>query len=335
MTYKQKSECGFSLVEIAFVIVIGGLLISMFVSSLSQFFSSAKQAELLAQERIINEAIQEYLQVNGKLPCPARSTDTIDSANFGREVSLNCQTVLTGSGIDVSAGVVTGMLPVRSLNISDSNAFDPWKSRYTYSVTAIQASSSIPYDDNNGAISISDSAGNSIITPAGSAPYVIVSHGENAIGAYTTTGNLGIACASSASNIERANCDRNERFVNTLITSDTGANAFDDHIIYRTGQNILNIVPSSAVMAFASASCPAGWQRYVPAVGRFILGARESATYPNVIPPGNLPTTFNADPAYIVGDTSGNAWRRDDNAIGTTVYDNMPPYLTLLYCIKI
>ena len=74
---------GFTLVEVATVFIIGGLLIGMFGTGLSAYIQKARVDQVQQKLEIIRDAIEQYTVSNGKLPCPASYTDAIDSANFG------------------------------------------------------------------------------------------------------------------------------------------------------------------------------------------------------------------------------------------------------------
>ncbi len=125
-----------------------------------------------------------------------------------------------------------------------------------------------------------------------------------------------------------------------------------------------SIVPSGAVMAFDLESCPSGWDSYGPATGRFILGAgTETNLDQNGVPltERNLNDTGGAEthlltveemPAHAhqyqkltvlqpgCGLRQCNGRLEDrpkttQNAGGGKAHNNMPPFISLLYCKKL
>lgn len=330
LTKKEKcGNSGFTLIELAIVVIIGGILIGLLGTGLTNFYKTSQQSA--TQERLddIRNAIELYLSINGKLPCVASLTDTTDTATFGREIDTNCTTAPVAAGsfqVTGRAGlnVRIGAVPTRSLNLPDDLAFDAWGNRFTYSVTEALATTGT-YDPADGAISMVDSTGNSLIVPADTAHYVLISHGNGRIGGYTESGVIVEACNTVV--LDGENCDNtNAIFRNTLLTStDTGANEFDDFVTYQ-GQQSSGIVPSGAVMAFNLTVCPSGWTALPGAEGRFIIG-----TGPGTPAPGG---PSGAPANYSVGDQGG-ASGFFNTATPTPVYTaSMPPYLALLYCEK-
>lgn len=124
----KSSESGFSLIEMAIVLLIvstmvGGLLISL---SSTREISDRNSAETTLDE--ITEALYGFVQASGRLPCPA---------------------TVTSNGIEspVGGGVCTlanGFVPTATLGLngalnSDNLLMDSWLNAYRYSVSRAQA----------------------------------------------------------------------------------------------------------------------------------------------------------------------------------------------------
>jgi len=312
----SKKSSGFTLVEVVIVLLIGGILLGSFGSGLLIYFNSTKVAASKDKLSRINETLVEYLAINQKLPCPADITATVDSASFGREVDavpvsvVACNaggsrngTVVVNGARNVNGGaqevIRIGSVPTRALNLPDEFMYDSYGSRFLYAVSADLATTA-GYAPEDGVIDVTDSGGNTLLTPTASANYVIISHGPDQQGGVTVDGVVIEACPATAAagGFDVENCDGDATFLRTILsTSNLGATQFDDQILYNSFDAEIN-VPSSAVMGFQLASCPDGWSPWAPAVGRFVIGAGNAGAIPQSNPNGTA--TWN-DPAVNYG----------------------------------
>lgn len=278
---------GFTIVEIAIVLSIGGILMASFSSAFLSYFNQVQVNTTKERIEAIQQAVESYRAVNGKLPCPAPNNIGLDGLNFGREAD-----VVAGGGTVCNAAALPGVVrvgpfgnriqigavPVRALNLSDDHTIDAWGGRFLFAMTADQAV--IPpgantYVPDNGIITINDSAGN-VITA--NAEYIIVSHGRDNVGAFTLGDGVGgvapaiiQACPAVGATLDQDNCDNDATFVRTIITSDqNNANRFDDYIAFNNLANA-NVIPTGLIAAFDQA-CPIGWTAYAPAQGRTVVG---------------------------------------------------------------
>ncbi len=364
-----KNEDGFTLIEMAIVITIVGIMIAGFTTGFVLYLDQAKTN--VTDERIekIREAVNIYLEINGKLPCVARLSNQIDAGGFGKEIkSGDCSDsgVPNGTFQDTTFSVRIGAVPVRSLNIPDEYMFDGWGNRFLYAVQE-QLATDGQYDG-IGQITVVDSASN-IVT--NSAHFVILSVGEDGAGGYNKNGKRVGPCADDTK-LDGENCDEDGRFRSTLLFADTDANTHFDDIIYYQSQTSPNEpIPAGAVMAFQLNACPDGWREFGRARGRFIIGSgnfdNENYTY-------NGRNWSSGARTYVMNNRGGYAnWLQGEDEIaehshtvpilsrsgystllggrdaadtdssaamdtsiegGTTPMENIPPYLALLYCIK-
>jgi prepilin-type N-terminal cleavage/methylation domain-containing protein len=133
---------GFSLVELAVVMVIvafllGGLLYTLSAQTEQRNFEETRRRLEQARELILAFAI-----INGRLPCPARSAATAAPVTVvGDEVLTAAGCV--GDGVTdyyggTNGGVTLGLLPARSIGYQqvDSSGFavDAWGNRIRYAV---------------------------------------------------------------------------------------------------------------------------------------------------------------------------------------------------------
>lgn len=266
-TQKTSPHAGFTLIELLIAVIVTGIilgLISTAVVSFSQQISDRKNKRILTT---VQDQINKYLEVNGRYPCPARLTLDISDAEFGLEAFPSCTSGGTGNGIFRTSGrggrnIKIGAVPVRSLNLPDEYIFDTYNTRLLYAVTERMATDGT-YNRDEGAISIQDGNGNSIVQPAGSAPYIILTHGENKSGGYAgTTGvSSGVNC-SGLSPSEQENCDNDSVFIRTLLKSTDGNTYFDDELLTRSGNGLSQEVPSGGIVYFSLQQCPRGWQDF-------------------------------------------------------------------------
>lgn len=127
-TLKRRRVAGFSLIELAVVMLIvsallGGLMVSL--GTTREIGNRDEAEDMLAT---INEALYGFAQANGRLPCPATA------ASFGAEAPL-------GGG---NCTQTHGFVPAATLGLSgatndDGLLNDPWLNPYRYSVTTANA----------------------------------------------------------------------------------------------------------------------------------------------------------------------------------------------------
>jgi prepilin-type N-terminal cleavage/methylation domain-containing protein len=134
MILKNKLQKGFTLVEMAIVLVIFGLLLSALFLPLQAQQQQAARGQTLTTLENAKTAILGYAQSHGRLPCPATA------ASNGMEAPL-------------TGGVCTtqlGFLPAASLGVqpTDANGFaiDAWNNRIMYAVAQHNAGGAVAAD---------------------------------------------------------------------------------------------------------------------------------------------------------------------------------------------
>lgn len=351
---------GFTLIELALVMIIGGMLITAMSSALFIYMKKTQINTTVQRIDQIDESLQLFLSLNGRLPCPAPLDAAIDTVEFGVEISNNCSAagVIPGT-IRLNTGrggriVRIGAVPTRTINLPDNHSSDAWGQRYTFVISEALATPGT-YNRQEGAIFINDSTNNSLITPTGSAHYVIISHGKNGLGATTINGVAGLPCDNAT--LEGENCNNDSIYRNSLLTSAANnANTFDDHVVFRANSLFGNEIPPGAVMAFNLNACPDGWVQFADATGRTVIG---TGNYFETYAIAGR-TDWSVNETYALGDLGGFAdWRQNLNESGivespTTInpaaipgpiafaqmpagfdpapHQNRQPYVSLLYC---
>lgn len=252
----NKNISGFTLVEIAMVLMIIGLLLGGLIPTLSTQIESQRINETRKQMDEIQQALIGYALINGRLPCPAKASLATGLANAGMEALTNntcaCvnssgSTVADTSALPCTGTTVTGVLPWVTLGLKETDA---WERRYTYRVTRIfadqiaastfgtgctpspapTASSFALCSPGEPDVYSADSGGTVI---ANNVPAIFLSHGKNGAGAYTQQGTQLFASSDAD---EEENSDNNDnKFVSHNPTP-----SFDDLLAWITPGILLN-----------------------------------------------------------------------------------------------
>lgn len=257
---------GFTLVELAMVLIIvslvGGIFVSMMFSVMDGQRTTATRAKLAA----IDAALVGFVAVNRRLPCPADGrTDAATDTSAGKETSP-CENQ-------------HGVVPWVALGLSAQDVEDGWNNRITYRIdtrlaiangmdlsgcdpagtgTPATAAPNSTCASSSGSCSAAVLAncvrpqlvlsgkglevktsvsGQTIMNPgadpATGAAYVLISHGENQAGAYNASGIL----MSSTKGVTGTNEAHNSAAIAQLYYVDmpqvfsNAANRFDDFVL--------------------------------------------------------------------------------------------------------
>jgi len=261
---------GFTLIELAFVIVISGFIFA----SISTGMALYRKQQVLDKTNTNIDAVtyaidQIFTPLGNRYLRPAgRNLQPTDN-NYGREVTdaelatLGGTFGCTASGVCRVAGardadgdgnpdpVLIGAVPVRDLrnlllgfaqtgaavgvNITETASFDAnldgWGRMFTFAVTE-SLTDALTYEDSNGAIAIETENGDNLLRSPGTAHIVFIAHGPDGKGAYTPEGKLFKACNASPGR-DQGNCDDTSTFVNGLFSLGKNAEYFDDMLRFR------------------------------------------------------------------------------------------------------
>jgi prepilin-type N-terminal cleavage/methylation domain-containing protein len=300
----RKHHSGFSLVEMAVVLVITSLILGAVISMGNAQITQSRISTTKQKEEAIKTALVSFIARNNRLPCPANPA--LDPANprYGREATTpgTCDTVPT------AAGVVMGVIPWITLGISDEGAQDGYYNRFTYAVTTTATNLDInTIAGLRGNIVINNALGvqSNDCTPAGGAsnPCLIVvmllSHGANANGAYTSGGTQ-ITPPTGPDESENADIDA------VFVMKDFAAgdpNPFDDILLGLNASDLLSPLTQNGALPDANAQVRHKLEIISGAVKSFATvnraGLPGSRIYP--IPAGpvadlNLPALNTTDP---------------------------------------
>ena len=218
-----RRQRGFSLIELAVVLVIIGLLIGGGIAALNATAEQSRRSEDRRQLQLVRDALIGHAMATGRLPCA-------DTDGDGREE-------YTGSAC--SAGAERGRLPWVTLGLGRSDA-----SGYPlfYSVTPDYADAPVTADGSS--FDFSDTATLAVYddAPTGTAdiiaediPAVVVTFGPQ--GGQVWTGG-GFTCPGSGAGFSQAeteNCGggSNDNFVDAgYRTSSAPGGRFDDLLVW-------------------------------------------------------------------------------------------------------
>ncbi len=206
---------GFSLVELAIVLVIVALLTSGLLLGISAQRNAAENIDAQRQLETIREALTGFALTRGRLPCPAVANLANTDVNAGLE---NC-------------AQQHGVLPWATLGLPET---DPWGNRFTYfasskftaqltagaqsSFTLSTGDPNATPPDNAGTANIKASSG-SASNVASDLPAVVVSHGSRGAGAWQPSGTQ----LPGAAGDELENADADLTFI-----AGQPSNSFDD-----------------------------------------------------------------------------------------------------------
>ena len=222
----SKKNLGFTLVELAIVIVIIGLLLAAFLVPLSaqqELRARVETQNLLDQSK---EALIGYAVVNRFLPCP--DIKAIPDGLESRNASGGCMSD-------------KGTLPWNTLGIE---RVDAWGHYFYYRADATFSNSvtlfTISDAENASGIQINGDIG--ALVSANSRPAaVVLSYGLNGNGAKNTIQTAPANQLPAPTGVdEKENTDGNLVFINHVPASRGSANEFDDLLVWIPPKILIN-----------------------------------------------------------------------------------------------
>lgn len=223
---------GFTLVELAVSLFIIALLLGSILVPLT---TQVEQRQISETQKImdeIREALMGYAVANGNLPCPDLTAGT--GANDGVE-DVNGA---TGVCQVLSGTIATGNLPWVTLGLGGQDA---WGNRFRYTVLSnfSQRSPATPFSILTSASTLrvcsSSSCPAPLITDAAVA--VVVSHGNNGLGAMSAETNTARAAPTSPDEVENTNANLDTV---SRVRSNVAGSEFDDVVVWLPKFTLVN-----------------------------------------------------------------------------------------------
>ena len=241
-----RSNKGFTLIEMSIVIIILGIALASMFSMYNIYEKDRQYKETVSHQASIESAISNFLAVYGRYPCPSPYNAQRGDLDYGHEGDCTDNTVAVGTCNNgqciyqstpartalafsgVPERVREGVLPFKTLNLDEEDIIDGYGNPFSYIVTERLATDG-GFSAKGGAIEIVNESGRSSLSDEGSAHFVIISHGEDGNGAFTTAGGR-IACNIAATDGE--NCDLENEAIFQVASRDDRNNGYDDYIYY-------------------------------------------------------------------------------------------------------
>lgn len=213
---------GFTLVEMAVVLVIVGLMLGGLLVPLSAQMEQRRREETRVILEEAKEALIGYAMTRKYLPCP--DTAAIPTGAEGAR-----------SGTPHQCTMAEGTLPWQVLGVRGRDAWDRYiRYRVTPAFTADDSANFFTLSS-VGAITVMSDVG----TYTTSAVAVLVSHGPNGYGALNTTqATPANQMPAPSSTNEQENADGDATFVSRTPVSAGAVNEFDDSVVWLSS-NIL------------------------------------------------------------------------------------------------
>ena len=252
--HTRPKKCAFTLLEMSIVILIIGIMVASILPAITQQQAIENAQELEQKLDAIEAAIAAFRREDNRLPCPAQQTLALNTANFG--VEADTPGTCTGStpaatdASDAAGDVVVGVVPVRTLGLSDDMAYDPWGRAFTYAIDARMtgngAYTTYPIGDatiGNLTVQTRDAVADTLSDITTNAILVVMTHGPNGHGAYLPSGGRYSSGSTNADEQENCNCtltaavdtgQEDESFVTALQSSGLGGGVdnYDDTLRY-------------------------------------------------------------------------------------------------------
>lgn len=260
---KRRRSRGFTLIEIAVVLVIIAIFLSMGAVMFRGIIAAQKRTITGTRMATVDSALVQFVQLNKRLPCPADGTIASTGVNPGVELP-------PGGGVCTN-NQQNGVVPWVTLGITEVDATDGWDRRFTYRTDTdlvIANSLDMSWCDpagtgalvgiacnsacTNASLGSCTSPGTFLVgkglevrtitgtvimqvetvaaTPTTAAAYVVISHGESGGGAYLATGKLSTTTTTDGTEEQKnyANLALRAYYLDDSTTDVAGASHFDD-----------------------------------------------------------------------------------------------------------
>ena len=268
----RNKQSGFTLIELAVVLVIVGLLVGSFIGSITSRIETTRRDNTIKKLEEIKLAIFGYATAEGRLPCPATAL------GGGQEQPV-------GGGVCLT---LYGFVPGRTLGISgaynrDNLLIDSWGNPFRYSVTGSDANAFTTAPGGGGSIQEVAAAANGLAVLS---PDIVICDGDStAVG--SCAGGPNTLIDTAVFNVLSLGKDGSTFITNLAPNSDQGENASEVSVVANAaGENLAYTVGNNRV--FVSKS----YSEIGSVAGQFddlIIWASQYALYSYMMEAGQLP----------------------------------------------
>ncbi|WP_152053044.1 prepilin-type N-terminal cleavage/methylation domain-containing protein [Tautonia marina] len=238
---KRTRRRGFTLLELTIALVIIAIVTAMGMSVVPETLQSVRRAETEKKLTAIETALKQFINVYGRLPCPADITLPETDANFGVEAANagSCTGGTPAANFGPVKKVVEGAVPITTLGLPKSALYDGWGRRIAYAVwakmTENRAFLTYPLSDRAcGAITVKNVSG---LAFTNRALYVVFSTGGDGHGGYTKAGQRLSSGITNTATLDNCNCDSSgaattwdRSYTQQALSEVSATDRFDDHV---------------------------------------------------------------------------------------------------------
>lgn len=239
---RGHAVAAFSLVEFAILLVIFGAIAAASTMLGGKWVEKEEHKSSKLNTKTVEESLDAYRKLNGRLPCPADPTLAPDDANFGVEAA-NAGTCTGGApAAGTAAGgagnTVVGVVPTKTLGMGNNLVVDAWGNRFDYYVDKRMTADNAftVYNPSNtaiGDIEVRDPSGG---VRTAKAVYALVSKGGNARGAAARDGTM--KNTATADLLEQENNEYNAAGTasarDNILVQAAPTDQFDDIVSFKT-----------------------------------------------------------------------------------------------------
>lgn len=228
---RQSNQNGYTLIELSMILVIIGILAVPAIALYNQDRIKRDWDKTEDNVAMVVDALGSFRSAYGRYPCPTPSTAVSGDANYGLADCAAATSV--ASNKSGGGNVLIGTIPFKQLNLQESEIHDGYGRRLLYAVTE-NLTAAATFTTDGGGISVLDIAdiSKSLIDPPDSAHFVVLSHGYNSVGAYSSGGSVATNCNTGTA-VEQENCNDDATFVAGSITAN-----LDDYVWYYTASEL-------------------------------------------------------------------------------------------------
>jgi prepilin-type N-terminal cleavage/methylation domain-containing protein len=217
---RRQVTSGFTLIELAIVLAIISILISMIMFNIQARIDASKIFVTKERMQMIADSLDRYVEIYGKLPCPRSARTLREDSTYGYADQNHCD---SGASGDIEIGDV----PFKSLGLEAQTVADGWGTRFDYVISRDYAE--------EGKLTTLVEQNFLIINNASGGPgdssiaYIIVSHGTDTFGGYIDkTANQIDPNSSGATDADKENSNGDKVFIQSVMGKDD-----DDIVIYK------------------------------------------------------------------------------------------------------